>query len=75
MLANARVYEKEREKVEKYQDLKREIWRLWQLRKVQVVPVVPVVLGVLESVTKDYESWMEKPGVTDDVGTIQRLPC
>ena len=31
---DGRVHEKEREKVEKYQDLGRKIGRLWQLRKV-----------------------------------------
>ena len=34
------VEEKEKEKVEKYQDLKKEIRRLWRLRNVEMVPVV-----------------------------------
>ena len=34
-----RVYEKEGEKIEKYQDLKREIGRLWGIRHLEVVPV------------------------------------
>ena len=38
--ADRRVEEKEQEKIEKYQDLKREIGRMWEIRKVQVVPVV-----------------------------------
>ena len=46
---DVRVGEKEREKVEKYQDLKREIGRLWKLK---VAEVVPVVIGALGSVTK-----------------------
>ena len=37
---DARVAEKERKKVEKYQNLKREIGRLWGLKMVDVVPVV-----------------------------------
>ena len=37
------------EKVEKYQDLKREIGRIWQMRSVNVVLVV---IGALGSVTK-----------------------
>ena len=32
------------EKIEKYQNIKREIKRLWKLRKVQIVPVVVVAL-------------------------------
>ena len=34
------VEEKEKEKVEKYQDLRKEIRRLWRLRNVEMVPVV-----------------------------------
>ena len=45
MPADVKVHEKEREKVEKFQDLQREIGRLWQLRKVHVVPVVVGALG------------------------------
>ena len=67
--ADGRVHEKEREKVEKYQDLRREIGRLWQLRKVHVVPVVVVALG---SVTKEFDRWMEKLGVPVDVGVVQK---
>ena len=52
-----RVEEKEQEKVEKYQDLKREIGRMWEIRKVQVVPVV---IGALGSVSKGFDKWIEK---------------
>ena len=37
--------EKENEKVEKYQDLIREIEKLWNLRSVDVTPVVVGALG------------------------------
>ena len=55
--ADRRVEEKEQEKVEKYNDLKRGIGRMWGVRKVQVVPVV---FGALGSVTKRLEKWIEK---------------
>ena len=67
--ADGRVHEKEREKVEEYQDLRREIGRLWQLRKVQVVPVV---VGALGSVTKEFDRWIEKLGVPVDIGAVQK---
>ena len=51
-----RVDEKEREKIGKYQDLKREVTRLWNMRKVQVIPVV---IGALGSVSKEFEKWTE----------------
>ena len=37
---DTRVIQKENEKVEKYQDLKREMARLWKLKSVVIVPVV-----------------------------------
>ena len=45
-----RVYEKESEKVEKYQDLKREIRKLWGTTR--CVEVVLVVVGALGAVSK-----------------------
>ena len=67
--ADVRVEEKEREKVKKYQDLKREIRRLWKLKKVEVVPVV---IGALGSVTKGFDRWIEKLGITFSVGVVQK---
>ena len=40
-----RIPEKEIEKTEKYQNLKRELKRLWSLKKTEVVPVVVAALG------------------------------
>ena len=35
-----RIFHKEKKKIEKYQDLKREIQRLWNLKKIDVIPLV-----------------------------------
>ena len=56
-----RVYENEGEKIEKYQDLMREIGRLWGIRHLEVVPVVVGALGV---VSNRFDAWLEKLGVT-----------
>ena len=50
--ADERVEEEEKEKAEKYQDLKREIRRLWKLRNVEIVPVV---IGALGSVSTEFD--------------------
>ena len=42
---DCRIREKEIEKTEKYQNLKRELKRLWSLKKTEVVPVVVTALG------------------------------
>ena len=70
--ADVRVGEKEKEKVGKNQDLKREIERLWKLK---VVGVVSVVIGALESVIKGFDRWIEKLGIPLNVGVMQKLPC
>ena len=56
-------------KVEKYQELKREIGRLWKLKHVEVVPVV---IGALGSVTKDFERWTRKLAIAYNIGVMQK---
>ena len=58
--ADKRIGEKDNEKVEKYQDLKREIARMWNMRTVQAVPIV---VGSLGSVTKNLDKWLGKLNV------------
>ena len=55
-----RIIDKETEKIEKYQNLKREIQRLWNLKKIDVIPVV---LGPLGSVTKNFEKMQRRYGL------------
>ena len=66
---DVRVGEMELEKVEKYQELKREIGILWKLKHVEVVPVV---IGALGSVTKDFERWIKKLGIAYNIGVMQK---
>ena len=68
-----RVYEKEGEKIEKYQDLKREIGRLWGIRHLEVVlEVVLVVVGALGVASNRLDAWLEKLGVTIRTGLLQK---
>ena len=55
--------EKENEKVDKYQDLKRVIMKLWNLKGVDVIPVV---VGALGSVSKKIGQYLEQIGI--DIG-------
>ena len=66
---DCRVYDKESEKIEKYQELKRELKRIWSLRKVQVVPVV---VGALGCVSERFNQWMEILGIEVNVGVLQK---
>ena len=67
--ADVRVEEKQKEKVEKFQDLKREFRRLWKLRYVEILPVV---IGDLGSVSAEFDRWMGKLGITCNVGVMQK---
>ncbi len=57
--ADIRVAEKEKEKIEKYQDLR-------------IVRVVIVVLGALGCVTKEFERWLENLNIEPEVGVMQK---
>ena len=49
------IAEKEKEKIKKYQDLKREITRLWKTKAY----VVPVVVGALGMILKNLKQHLK----------------
>ena len=57
---DTRVLEKEQEKMEKYQELKREIGKIWSCRK---VIVVPIVIGALGTFSKNLKTSLKKIGL------------
>ena len=67
---DARVKDKELEKIEKYQLLREEIGKMWKLKK---VTVVPIVIGALEAVSDMFDKHMEKLDVTIRVEVIQTV--
>ena len=64
-----RVHEKEGEKAEKYQELKREIKNVWRMRHVEVVPIV---VGALGEVSKKLDPWLAKLGIAIKTGLLQK---
>ena len=52
-----KVSKKEREKIERYQELKREIKRMWNIRSIKVIPVVVRTAG---STSKKLKSCREE---------------
>ena len=56
---DSRVASKENEKVQKYQDLARELRKLWQVK----VKVVPVVVGALGTIPKALEKQLKETSV------------
>ncbi|XP_068707395.1 uncharacterized protein [Montipora foliosa] len=57
---DTRVLEKEQEKMEKYQELKREIGKIWSCRK---LIVVPIVIGALGTFSKNLKISLKKIGL------------
>ena len=66
---DCRIREKEIEKIEKYQNLKRELKRLWSLKKVEVVPVI---VGALGGISKGFTGRMDTLCIKLNVGMVQK---
>ena len=63
------INEKEKEKIDKYQDLRREVNRLWQQKKVHVVQIV---IGVLGSISKNFISFLHQLEINTNLGELQK---
>jgi len=61
------ITEKEREKIDHYQDLKVEIQKLWNCESVSVVLVV---IGALGAVTENLMMWVTKIGTPGEASEI-----
>ena len=66
---DCRIREKEIKKIEKYQNLKRELKRLWSLKKVEVVPVI---VGALGGISKGFTGRMDTLCIKLNVGVVQK---
>ena len=65
---DARTKDKEKEKVEKYQEIKREISRLWNVK----VSVTPIVIGALGIVTTNLKKHLKQVGLIVRVDLLQK---
>ena len=63
-----RVSEKEKKKIERYQERKREIKRIWNIRSIKVIPVV---VGALGSTSKKLKKCKEELGVVICIALLQ----
>ena len=64
------MIQKENEKVEKYQDLKREMARLWKLKS---VVIVPVVIGALGTISHRCRGFLGKGTITSPIELLQKV--
>ena len=58
-----RIQEKEKEKIERYNDLKWELMSIWNCSKVKVIPII---IGALGTVSKSFKGWLNtiSPNIT-----------
>ena len=56
------------EKIEKYQDLIRELKKLWNMK----IVVIPVVLGALGTTPKTLQKRMKGIGIETKIGELQK---
>ena len=64
-----RVSKKEKENIERYQELKRDIKRIWNIRRIKVIPVVVVALG---STSKKLNNYIEELGAVISTALLQK---
>ena len=64
-----RVGEQEKEKIERYQEIKREIKRMWNNRSINIIPVV---VGALGSTSKKLKKCIEELGVVISTVLLQK---
>ena len=62
---DSRIEEKEKDKIEKYQDLGKELQKLWNVK----VMIMPLVAGSLGAIPKQFGNGLKQIGIT--VGTAQ----
>ena len=65
---DARIITKQEEKIEKYQDLAREIRSLWRVK----AKVIPIVIGALGTIPKGLNGYLKEIGVTTRVELLQK---
>ena len=60
----SRIEEMEKEKIEAYQDLRRELQKIWHLR----VKIMPLVVGSLGAIPQQFGNKLKETGITAEIG-------
>ena len=60
---DSRIEEKEKEKIQNYQDLRRELQKIWNMR----VKIIPLVVGSLGAILTQFGNRLKEIGVTAEI--------
>ena len=63
-----RISRKEKEKIERYQELKKEIKRIWNIRTIKVIPVI---VGAIGCTLKKLKNYIEEMGVVISTALLE----
>ena len=63
---DSRIEEKEKEKTEKYQDLRRQLQQIWNVR----VKFILLVVGSLDAIPKQFGHRLKETGITVEIGQV-----
>ena len=64
----SRIEEMEKEKIETYQDLRRELQKIWHVR----VKIIPLVVASLGAIPKEFGNKLKETGITAEIGQFQK---
>ena len=64
---DTRIEEKEKDKIEKYQDLRRELQKVWNVK----VKIIPLVVGSLGAIPKQFGNRLKQIGITAGTAQVQ----
>ena len=65
---DSRIEEKEKDKIEKYQDLRRELQKIWNLK----VKIIPLAVGSLGAIPKQFGNSLKQIGITAGTAQVEK---
>ena len=63
-----KIEEREKDKIEKYQDLGRELQKIWNV----TVKIIPLVVGSLGAIRKQFRNRLKQIGITAGIAQVQK---
>ena len=58
----------EKEKIEKYQDLRRELQKIWNV----IMKIMPTAVGSLDAILRKFGNRLKETGITEEIGQVQK---
>ena len=65
---DSRIEEKEKDKIEKYQELGRELQKIWNVK----MKIIPVVVGSLGAISKQFDNRLKQIGIAVETAQVQK---